>query len=82
MSFVVPEPPEPPEDPLIPELHADNSPPPPATAAPAPAARSKPRRLRPVWAASAALGLAGCALWSVMVQSFSFDAAPVARDRV
>src|SRR5580692_1266178 len=36
--------------PLILELHASSSPPPPTTAAPAPAARSRPRRLREVLA--------------------------------
>jgi hypothetical protein len=63
------------EAPLMLELHAVSSPPPPTTAAPAPAARSMLRRLRP----SPELVPLGCAVWSVIVLSISFKAAPSAR---
>src|ERR1700691_4335720 len=60
--------------PLMLELHASSSPPPPTTAALAPAARNRPRRLRPPSRLS--LLLPGCAVWSLMLQSISFEVAP------
>jgi hypothetical protein len=54
------------EAPWMPELHASSRAPPPTTAAPTPAARSRLRREAPR-AAGAASVLSGWAVWSVMV---------------
>src|SRR5215469_4195777 len=57
MPLPVPEP-----DPLMLVPHAASSPPKPAKAAPAPAARSNPRRL----IGTGSLGLSECAVWSLI----------------
>src|SRR5215469_4003071 len=57
MPLAVPAP-----DPLMLVPHAASSPPKPAKAAPAPAARSSPRRLM----AKGSLGLSECAVWSLI----------------
>jgi hypothetical protein len=86
LELVVDEAVEEDEAPLMLELHASSSPPPPTTAALAPAARSRPRRLNPPM-----LLVMGddaptpprkgdvpsvCAVWSLIVQSISFEVAP------
>src|SRR5262249_45316773 len=54
--------PPPPPAPLTPELHASSSPPPPTAAAPAPIARSRPRRFMP----PPGLMLPGSTVWSLI----------------
>src|SRR5215469_3435483 len=61
MAFVLPDP-DPEPAPLMPELHASSSPPAPMTAAPAPTARSTPRRLT----LPSEPGSPDCTLWSLI----------------
>src|SRR5216683_103604 len=69
-------PPAPELAPLMPELHAWSSPPAPMTAAPAPPARSRLRRLM----LPAGLMLSDCAVWSLIRNGSPYEVAPEGAD--